>query len=85
MAVITFRFMEKHILILSKAQVGREARSTLLDSLAFFVGPDQEQSHSTILLKTYHIWHLLIVSSPSLRMVAQFNSKKMEDTKELGD
>jgi len=39
--------MEKHILILSKAWVGREARNALLDSSAFTVGPEQEQPHST--------------------------------------
>lgn len=53
-------------------------------SSAFFMGPDQEQSHSTPPLKTWNIWHLLIAFSAPLRIVTQFNSKKMEDTEELG-
>lgn len=32
------------------------------------------------LLKTHRIWHMLIVFSPSHMVVAQCNSKKMEDT-----
>lgn len=59
LAVINLRFMEKHILIHSKAQVGREARNTIVDSSAFFEGPDQEQSLPQITL----IWWILALWS----------------------